>query len=191
MIEFFLNILKFILKNLIAIIALVFSMYTLFISVKLKMEPFIKIQLPFEFTGTDVLLHIENVSKADIINLSVSWATLIKEPVSKLAGRSPVSQKLKAKKQEQYTLNLREEIEKLNIKISNVFYLSVKAVYKRKVDMQPRQNTFYFMLSLHSFGVTTEDITAWKQKRFMDIKKELDELIIVEGEWSQDLLASG
>ena len=89
-----------------------------------------------------------------------------------------LSSKLKKAEKIEVKLDISEEIEKIKNLASNVFFLSIKTVYNREVDSQPRQNTSYFMLSHHSSGINTKDITTWRQPNFIAIQQELNELMI-------------
>lgn len=143
--------------------------------IQLMMEPLIRIKAPFKFEGTELSLCIDNIGKVHIKDLWIAWATFIYHPrkLPRLAGKSHVSSRLKAKKKEQHSLDVGEEINKLKNTQGNVFYLGAKAVYNREADMKPGQNTYYFRLSHHPFGNTVEDITAWKQQNIIAIQKKL------------------
>ena len=183
--EILIKILNYLLKHILALIALSLSLIAYFkvnrVSIQLMMEPSIIIKAPFDFDGANLSLCIDNIGKTHIKDLWIAWATFThhpKEPL-RLAGKSPVTPRLKAKKKIQYSLEVREEINKLKNTEGNVFYLGAKAVYRREVDMKPGQNTYYFMLSHHSYGNFTEDITVWKQLNYIDIKNKLAKAMIL------------
>lgn len=170
-----LNYLPHFLSGLAFILSIVTYVKVTRVSIKLKMEPLIIITAPFEFQEAKLSLCIDNIGKAHIKDLRIAWATFTHHPEEplNLGGTSPVSARLKAKKNIQHPLDVHEQINKLKDTKRNVFYLGAKAVYYREVDMKPGQNTYYFMLSHHPFGNNVQDITEWKQQNFVDIKNKL------------------
>jgi len=186
MVELLLKALKYLGKNILAIFAIILSVYTYItisrVSIKLKMEPILKIKIPSEFTETNFPISIENIGKANVKDVDICWATLIKETavntVLRQSGVSPASPKLKKRGKIEVNLDVSEEIEKIKNLTSNVFFLSIRAAYNREVDSQPRQNTFYFMLSYHAPRIDTSDITTWRQPNFIAIQKELNDLMV-------------
>ena len=180
------------LPQILSILAIIISIIGMIIAFKalhesslanrLNIEPLITIHSPHSFTGVKLPLIIKNRGKVDVEDFTIVWATRQKSPKSLspkiLSGSYPLYDEFKVGDEKSFQLDLKEQIEeKRKDKGGNVFYLAIKPIYRRAVDAKAGENSFYFMISLHSFGISVEDITTWKTEPILNIKKELNKFI--------------
>lgn len=169
-------------SSLLSVIAIIVSILALRESRfanKLNIEPFITIHCPFTFTGTELPLTIKNRGKVDVEDLIIVWVTTQTDSSGKhskiLSGSHPIAKTFKTTDEKSHKLSLEEQIEKKRKdQKGNIINLGIKSVYRRSSDAKAGENIFYFMLSLHDFGISVSDITSWRGVGFLKTKKELN-----------------
>lgn len=150
----------------------------------LSINPLITIQCPSTFKGNELPVIIENAGKVDVEKISIIWFTrqedLTDKEEKRQGGSHPIMETFEkpfpAEQKISFKLYLKEQIEaKERDKKGNIIILVIRAKYKRTADAKSFENQFNFMLSLHPFGVSVENLSNLRE--IESLQKEVDKII--------------